>query len=58
MTCDILTVPERDQHVVLFTAEPGTPAHDALRLLSVIGLQHMSSTPATVRNLDTEPGSS
>jgi transcriptional regulator with XRE-family HTH domain len=42
LTCDILTVPERDQHVVLFTAEPGTPAHEALRLLSVIGLQHMS----------------
>jgi hypothetical protein len=29
-------------HVVLFTAEPGTPAHEALRLLSVIGLQRMS----------------
>lgn len=42
LTCDILVVPERDQHVVLFTAEPGTPAHDALRLLSVIGLQQMS----------------
>jgi transcriptional regulator with XRE-family HTH domain len=42
LTCDILTVPERDQHVVLFTAEPGTPAHDALRLLSVIGLQQLS----------------
>lgn len=42
VTCDILTVPERDQHVVLFTAEPGTPAHEALRLLSVIGLQQMT----------------
>ncbi|ONI92095.1 hypothetical protein ALI22I_05595 [Saccharothrix sp. ALI-22-I] len=41
LTCDILVVPERDQHVVLFTAEPGTPAHEALRLLSVIGLQQM-----------------
>ena len=39
LTCDILVVPERDQHVVLFTAEPGTPAQEALRLLSVIGLQ-------------------
>ena len=36
-------VPERDQHVVLFTAEPGTPAHEALRLLSVIGLQQLST---------------
>lgn len=42
LTCDILVVPERDQHVVLFTATPGTPAHEALRLLSVIGLQQMS----------------
>jgi MmyB-like transcription regulator ligand binding domain len=42
LTCDILLVPERDQHVVLFTAEPGTPAHDALRLLSVVGLQQVS----------------
>lgn len=42
LTCDILTVPERDQHVVLFTAESGTPAHEALRLLSVIGLQQLT----------------
>jgi transcriptional regulator with XRE-family HTH domain len=42
LICDILTVPERDQHVVLFTAEPGTPAHEALRLLSVIGLQQLT----------------
>jgi transcriptional regulator with XRE-family HTH domain len=42
LNCDILVVPERDQHVVLFTAEPDTPAHEALRLLSVIGLQQMS----------------
>ena len=42
LNCDVLTVPERDQHVVLFTAEPGTPAHNALRLLSVIGLQQMT----------------
>ncbi|MFG1647410.1 helix-turn-helix transcriptional regulator [Amycolatopsis sp. NPDC049252] len=42
LICDILLVPERDQHVVLFTAEPGTPAHDALRLLSVVGLQQLT----------------
>jgi transcriptional regulator with XRE-family HTH domain len=42
LTCDILLVPERDQHVVLFTAEPGTHAHEALRLLSVIGLQQLA----------------
>ena len=42
LTCDILVVPERDQHVVLFTAEPGSPAEEALRLLSVIGTQQMT----------------
>ncbi len=42
LICDILVVPERDQHVVLFTAEPGTPAHEALRLLAVIGLQQLT----------------
>ena len=42
LTCDILVVPESDQHVILFTAAAGTPAHEALRLLSVIGLQQMS----------------
>jgi transcriptional regulator with XRE-family HTH domain len=41
LNCDILVVPERDQHVVLFTAEAGTPAQEALRLLSVIGLQQL-----------------
>ena len=42
VTCDVLLVPERDQQVVLFTAEPGTDAHEALRLLSVIGLQQLT----------------
>ncbi|GAA2822208.1 helix-turn-helix transcriptional regulator [Crossiella cryophila] len=42
LTCDILAVPERDQHVVLFTAEPGSPAEDAMRLLAVIGLQQLA----------------
>ena len=39
LACDVLTVPDRDQYLVLLTAEPGTPAHDAIRLLSVVGLQ-------------------
>jgi transcriptional regulator with XRE-family HTH domain len=42
LICDVLVVPERDQHVVLFTAGPGTPAREALRLLSVIGLQQLT----------------
>ncbi|WP_123669546.1 helix-turn-helix transcriptional regulator [Actinocorallia herbida] len=39
--CDSLLVPDRDQRVVLYTAAPGTPAHEALRLLRVIGAQDL-----------------
>jgi hypothetical protein len=34
---DVLTVPDRDQRLVLFTAEPGSRAYDTLRLLKVVG---------------------
>lgn len=34
---ETLTLPDRDQRVVMFTAEPGSPTHRALRLLDVIG---------------------
>jgi len=40
---DILTLPDRDQQVVLFTAEPGSPVHHALELLGVIGTQDFSA---------------
>ncbi|MGP4023755.1 helix-turn-helix transcriptional regulator [Actinomadura sp. 3N407] len=30
---DVLHVPERDQQVILYTAAPGTPSHDALKRL-------------------------
>ncbi|TYK46308.1 helix-turn-helix transcriptional regulator [Actinomadura decatromicini] len=40
--CDVLHVPERDQKVVLYTVEPGTPSHEAFRLLRVIGTQDLS----------------
>ncbi|REE95516.1 helix-turn-helix transcriptional regulator [Thermomonospora umbrina] len=40
--CDVLEVPERDQRVVLYTAAPGTPAHEALKLLRVVGTQEMT----------------
>jgi transcriptional regulator with XRE-family HTH domain len=42
LNCDTLVVPERDQYVVLFTAEPGSADAEALRLLSVIGLQQLA----------------
>lgn len=42
--CEALVVPERDQRVILYTAEPGSPSDEALRLLAVIGTQTMSRT--------------
>jgi transcriptional regulator with XRE-family HTH domain len=41
---EILTMPDRDQQVVLFTAEPGSPVYRALELLRVIGTQDLSAT--------------
>lgn len=40
--CDVLLVPDRDQKVVLYTAAPGTPSYEALKLLRVIGVQEMA----------------
>lgn len=39
LDCDCLTLPERDQHVVLYSAHPGSPSADALALLNVIGVE-------------------
>jgi hypothetical protein len=41
LNCDILAVPDRDQQVVIFTAEPGTSSEQALQLLRVLGTQRM-----------------
>ncbi|GAB2626905.1 transcriptional regulator [Paractinoplanes abujensis] len=41
---EILTLPDRDQQLVLFTAEPGSPVHRALELLRVIGTQDFSAS--------------
>ncbi len=40
--CDVLLVPDRDQKVVLYTAAPGTPSYEALKLLRVVGAQKMA----------------
>ncbi|MEU4195160.1 helix-turn-helix transcriptional regulator [Kribbella sp. NPDC026611] len=41
--CEILVVPERDQRVVLYTTEPGSPSEQAIRLLEVIGTQKLTT---------------
>ncbi len=42
--CDVLDITDRDQQVVIYTAAPGSPSEEALRLLSVVGTQRMDVT--------------
>jgi transcriptional regulator with XRE-family HTH domain len=46
LDCESLHDPDRDQWIVLYTAAPGTPSHDALRLLKVLGTQALGTDPA------------
>jgi transcriptional regulator with XRE-family HTH domain len=41
LDAEVLLIPDQDQRVVLYTAEPGTPSHESLRLLTVIGTQDL-----------------
>ncbi|MFD0522511.1 MmyB family transcriptional regulator [Paractinoplanes durhamensis] len=41
VNCDVLDIADRDQRLVIYTATPGSPSEEALRLLSVIGTQQM-----------------
>lgn len=41
LDCEALHDPSRDQWVIIYTARPGTPAHDALQLLRVLGVESM-----------------
>ncbi|WP_409491523.1 helix-turn-helix transcriptional regulator [Amycolatopsis sp. cmx-11-12] len=41
VNCDVLDISDRDQQVVIYTAEPGSRSEEALRLLSVVGTQRM-----------------
>ncbi|WP_204049116.1 helix-turn-helix transcriptional regulator [Microbispora siamensis] len=38
---DVLTVPDQEQQVVIFTAEPGSPAYESLQFLKVIGAEQV-----------------
>lgn len=40
--CEVLLTPEHDQRLLVYSARPGTEAHDQLRLLRVVGLQDLS----------------
>ncbi|MEU6732386.1 helix-turn-helix transcriptional regulator [Streptomyces physcomitrii] len=41
VNCDALDITDHDQQLVIYTADPGSPSEEALRLLSVIGTQEM-----------------
>jgi transcriptional regulator with XRE-family HTH domain len=43
LECIALHVEADDQHLLVYSAAPGTPAADALALLRVVGLQRMST---------------
>lgn len=43
LDCDALHVPDVDQHLVVYSAAPGTPEAEALALLRVVGLQDVGS---------------
>jgi transcriptional regulator with XRE-family HTH domain len=43
LDCDSLHDPDRDQWLILYTAEPGTPSHDALRELRRIATARLES---------------
>ncbi|MEV0248954.1 helix-turn-helix transcriptional regulator [Nocardia sp. NPDC050712] len=44
VACDVLDIADRDQRVIIYTATPGSPSEQALRLLAVIGTQSMETT--------------
>jgi hypothetical protein len=41
---DVLLVPGQDQRIIIYSAQPGSAAVGALRLLAVLGTQQMGST--------------
>jgi transcriptional regulator with XRE-family HTH domain len=43
LSFDILTLPDRDQQLMLYTADPDSPAYRTLQLLKVIGTQRMDA---------------
>jgi transcriptional regulator with XRE-family HTH domain len=52
LDCESLHDPDRDQWIVLYTAAPGTPSHEALRLLKVLGTQSVPGEAAAGSELE------
>jgi transcriptional regulator with XRE-family HTH domain len=46
LDCEILLNETAHHHLIIHTARPGTESHDRLRLLQVIGLQQLQSSPS------------
>jgi transcriptional regulator with XRE-family HTH domain len=46
LDCDIVTVHGAELRLIIFTAEPGSPAADQLRLLAVVGSQQFGTLPS------------
>ena len=49
VNCDVLDIADRDQRLVIYTAVPGSPSEEALRLLSVVGTQSMAVSSSIER---------
>jgi transcriptional regulator with XRE-family HTH domain len=47
LDCEVLLMPEHDQRLVVHTARPGTPTHERLQLLRVVGLQFAGTSLGT-----------
>ena len=43
LDCEVLLMPERDQRMIVLSAQRGTPDYEALRLLGVVGLQDLAA---------------
>ncbi|MGE5135823.1 MAG: hypothetical protein ACM32E_23310 [Gemmatimonadota bacterium] len=43
LDCEALHDPHRDQWIIFYTAPPGSPSGEALRLLEVIGTQDLAA---------------
>ena len=46
LDCDNLQLPDAEQRVITYAAEPGSPAAEALALLKVVGTQDLTSRGA------------